>query len=54
MDQEAVKESVKKTLASIEATPHRKRRRDASAHEEAERELRELEREAETKTVRVN
>ncbi len=54
VDQEAVKESVKKTLASIEATPHRKRRRDVSAHEEAERELRELEEEAETQTVRVN
>jgi translation initiation factor IF-2 len=54
VDQEAVKESVKKTLASIEATPHRKRRREASAQEEAERELRELEKEAETKTVRVN
>ncbi len=55
VDQDAVQENVKKTLAALEGGPstRRRRREAAPAREEIERE-REEEREAEKKTVRVN
>ncbi len=55
VDQEAVQESVKKTLAAMGGGAPRKRRREAvTAHKEAERERIEAEKEAEKTTVRVN
>jgi translation initiation factor IF-2 len=55
VDQQAVKDSVKKTLASIDGGQTRKRRRDsAPTQQEVERERRELEKQAEKTTVRVN
>jgi len=55
VDQQAVKDSVKKTLASIDGGQTRKRRRDsAPSHQEMEEERRELEKQAEKTTVRVN
>ncbi len=55
VDQDAVHENVKKTLAALGGPAPRKRRRDAGpTQQEAERERRELEKEAEKTTVRVN
>jgi len=55
VDREAVQENVKKTLASIDSSPSRRRRRDTGpSQQEVEREIREKEIEAEKSTVRVN
>jgi translation initiation factor IF-2 len=55
VDREAVQENVKKTLASIDSGPSRRRRRDSGpSQQEVEREIREKEIEAEKSTVRVN
>ena len=55
VDREAVQESVKKTLASIDSGSSRRRRRDTGpSQQEVELEIREQEIEAEKTTVRVN
>ena len=55
VDREAVQENVKKTLASIDSGPSRRRRRDTGpSQQEVEREAREQKIEAEKSTVRVN
>ncbi len=55
VDRDAVKESVKKTLAAMDGPQPRKRRRETQTQaREAEREQREIEQEVERKTVRVN
>ena len=55
VDREAVAESVKKTLASIDSGSSRRRRRDTGpSQQEVEQEIREKEFEAEKSTVRVN
>jgi len=55
VDREAVQENVKKTLASIDSGPSRRRRRDTGpSQQEVEREIREKEIEAEKSTVKVN
>jgi translation initiation factor IF-2 len=55
VDQEAVQENVKKTLASIDSGTSRRRRRDSGpSQQEVEREQREQEIEREKTTVRVN
>ena len=55
VDKEAVEKSVKKTLAAMDSTPGRRRRRDARpVEQEEEREQREQEAERERTTVKVN
>jgi translation initiation factor IF-2 len=55
VDQDAVQESVKKTLAAMGSGPARRKRRDAGpSQQDVERELREAEAEAEKTVVRVN
>lgn len=56
VDQDAVQESVKKTLAAMEGgtTPRRRRRDTGPSQQEAEREQREAREEAEKTLVRVN
>ncbi len=55
VDQDAVQESVKKTLAAMESGPQRRRRRDSGpTQQEVEREAREAKEEAEKTLVKVN
>jgi len=55
VDKEAVKQNVKKTLAAMDSTPTRRRRRDSRpVEQEVEREQRVEEEERERTTVRVN